>query len=156
MKFSPVWILAICHNFTAIIGYNIDIDTVRVVSDPTNQNDSLFGWKMEYFNKDLYVSAPRAVNNGRKDGEVYKCPENRKCLIVSRDSARVGDESNIWFGGELVSESGSMYACAPRTNQPRTLTLMTFIGSCYKYNTGTNRFDLFETFHDPSKYKLEA
>ena len=25
MKFSTVWILAICHNFTAIKGYNIDI-----------------------------------------------------------------------------------------------------------------------------------
>ena len=31
MKFSPVWILAICHNFTAIKGYNIDIGNTNLM-----------------------------------------------------------------------------------------------------------------------------
>ena len=43
------------------------------------------------------MSAPRAIKNGRKDGEVYKCLEEKSCLIISRDSARAGNLKGVYI-----------------------------------------------------------
>ncbi len=99
---------------------------------------------MAFTKNSIFVSAPADLDS---PGMVYQCgKQSGKCAVREIDVGRgiQKPENGSGFGSILIADrSDTVYACAPKTNQPLSRSQRRYMGTCYKLVSGNERFKNF-------------